>query len=45
MKLQGGEFINASGQSYRAVIIPASTAVSKAALDRLQTFAKAGGKA
>lgn len=44
MKLAGGAFVNASGQSYRAVIVPTSTAVSKEALARLQTFAKAGGK-
>jgi hypothetical protein len=44
MKLEGGQFVNASNQQYRAVIIPSSVAVSKAALDRLQAFAKAGGK-
>ncbi len=44
MKLNGGEFINASNQAYRAVLIPASSVLSKGALDRLQIFAKAGGK-
>lgn len=44
MKLTGDTFVNASQQSYRAVIVPAAGAISKAALDRLQAFAKAGGK-
>jgi hypothetical protein len=35
---------NLSGQSYRAVIVPSVTAISKAALDRLHAFSKAGGK-
>jgi len=44
LKLQGNEFINASGQSYRAILVPPVDAISKAALDRLHTFAQAGGK-
>lgn len=44
MKLQGPEFINASGQAYRAIIVPACTAISKTSIDRLALFAKAGGK-
>jgi hypothetical protein len=44
MTLKGGEFVNLSGASYRAVIVPTSTAISKATLDRLESFAKAGGK-
>lgn len=43
MALEGGRFVNASGQSYRAVIVPSVTAVSRAALARLSRFAAAGG--
>ncbi len=44
LKLQGNELINQSGQAYRAILIPPVDAISKAALDNLQAFAKAGGK-
>jgi hypothetical protein len=44
LKLQGSELVNQSGQSYRAILIPPVTAISKAALDNLKAFAKAGGK-
>jgi len=44
LRLEGGELRNLSGQGYRAIIIPAVTAISKAALDRLVAFAKAGGR-
>jgi alpha-L-rhamnosidase len=44
LKLQGNELINQSGQAYRAILIPPVDAISKAALDRLRAFAKAGGK-
>lgn len=43
MTLEPGAFKNLSGQSYRAVIIPAVTAIPQAALDRLRAFAQAGG--
>ncbi len=43
MKLEPGAFINLSGQSYRAVIIPSVTAISSGALDRLRAFARDGG--
>jgi hypothetical protein len=43
MTLADGHFTNLSGQSYRAVILPSVSAISKAALDRLRTFAQAGG--
>jgi hypothetical protein len=42
--LNKGEFKNLSGQIYRAVIIPTSTVIQKAVLDRLRTFAAGGGK-
>ena len=44
LKLKNGTLKNLSGQSYRAVIIPSVTVISKKALDRLQAFAKSGGK-
>ena len=44
LKLQGGELVNLSGQGYRAIVIPAVEVISKAALDQLTAFAKAGGK-
>jgi hypothetical protein len=44
LKLDGDRLINLSLQGYRAVIIPSTSAISKAALDRLQAFSKAGGK-
>ena len=44
MKLEGGELRNLSGQGYRAIIVPVVSAISKAALDRLRAFAKAGGR-
>jgi hypothetical protein len=44
LKLQGAELINPSGQAYRAILVPPVDAMSKAALDNLKAFAKAGGK-
>jgi len=43
LKLENGTFINLSKQSYRAVIIPPVSAISKAALERLKAFADSGG--
>jgi len=40
----GGALRNLSGQSYRAVIVPPSSAISRLALDRLHAFAEAGGR-
>ena len=42
--LENGAFRNLSGQVYRAVIIPSSTVISRAALERLRAMAAAGGK-
>lgn len=39
-----GALRNRSGQRYRAVIVPPLNAISRLALDRLQTFAKGGGR-
>jgi hypothetical protein len=44
LKLDGGHFVNASGQAYEAVVIPSITAISMKALARLKAFASAGGK-
>ncbi len=44
MSLKKGRFTNLSGQSYQAVVLPSISAISKGALDRLQAFAKGGGK-
>jgi len=42
--LSKGGLKNSSGQTYRAVIYPTSTVITKAVLDRLHAFAAAGGK-
>jgi hypothetical protein len=44
LKLDGDKFTNLSGTSYRAVVIPSVTVMSRASLDRLKAFAEAGGK-
>ena len=42
--LDGGVLRNLSGQAYRAVIVPASSEIDKRALERLRSFAAAGGR-
>jgi hypothetical protein len=42
--LNGAGLKNLSGQIYRAVIVPTSTVIQKAVLERLRAFAAAGGK-
>jgi hypothetical protein len=44
LQLKDGGLVNLSGQTYRAVIYPTSTVITKAVLDRLRAFAAAGGK-
>jgi hypothetical protein len=44
LKLQGDSLVNLSGQAYRGIVVPPVDAISKAALDNLRAFAKAGGK-
>lgn len=41
---KGNRLVNLSGQGYRAIIVPHSLVISRAALERLRTFAAAGGK-
>jgi hypothetical protein len=42
--LDGAGLKNLSGQTYRAAIVPTSTVIQKAVLERLRKFAAAGGK-
>jgi hypothetical protein len=42
--LESGGLKNLSGQIYRAIIVPSSTAMSRTMLERLRAFATAGGK-
>jgi hypothetical protein len=44
MKLEGDRFVNLSGQSYQAIIIPPISAISKKTLERLKSFAQNGGR-
>ncbi len=41
---ENGSFRNLSGQYYRTVLIPSVPAISKVALEKLQTFAASGGQ-
>jgi len=42
--LEKGGLKNLSGQIYRGVVVPTSTVITKAALERLRAFAAGGGK-
>jgi hypothetical protein len=42
--IAGGGFKNLSGQVYRAIVVPSSTVITRAGLERFQAFVKAGGK-
>ena len=42
--IENGGFKNLSGQVYRAIVVPSSTVISRAGLERFQAFVKAGGK-
>lgn len=44
LTLEDGALKNLSGQSYRVVMIPSVSVISKAALDRLRAFADSGGR-
>jgi hypothetical protein len=39
-----GGFTNLSGQTYKAIVFPSETVITRASLDRLREFAKQGGK-
>jgi hypothetical protein len=42
--LDGGGLKNLSGQVYRGIVIPSSSVITRAALDRLRAFATQGGR-
>jgi hypothetical protein len=42
--LKDGGFTNLSGQTYKAIVFPSETVITRASLDRLRQFAKEGGK-
>ena len=42
--IEDGGFKNLSGQVYKAIVVPSTTVISRAALERFQAFVKAGGK-
>lgn len=44
LTLRGGALWNASGQGYRAVLVPPTAAISRAALARLRALAAQGGQ-
>ncbi|NLX96369.1 MAG: hypothetical protein GXY83_09350 [Rhodopirellula sp.] len=44
LKLETAAMVNASGQRYRTVIVPAVKAISRTALQRLEEFAASGGR-
>ena len=43
-KLENGGFTNLSGQTYKAIVLPSMTVITRTGLDRLREFAKQGGK-
>jgi hypothetical protein len=43
-KLENGGFTNLSGQTYKAVVLPSMTVITRTGLERLREFAKEGGK-
>jgi hypothetical protein len=42
--LNDGGFTNLSGQTYKAIVFPSMTVITRTGLERLQAFAKQGGK-
>jgi hypothetical protein len=42
--LENGGFKNLSGQVYKAIVLPSMTVITRTGLERLQAFAKSGGK-
>ena len=42
--LANGGFTNLSGQTYKAIVLPSMTVITRTGLDRLREFAKQGGK-
>ena len=42
--LKDGGFTNLSGQTYKAIVLPSMTVITRTGLERLREFAKGGGK-
>jgi hypothetical protein len=42
--ISNGGFTNLSGQTYKTIVLPSMTVITRAGLDRLRAFALAGGK-
>jgi hypothetical protein len=42
--LANGGFTNLSGQTYKAIVLPSMTVITRTGLDRLREFARQGGK-
>jgi hypothetical protein len=42
--LENGAFKNLSGQAYKAIVLPSMTVITRSGLERLQAFARSGGK-
>jgi len=42
--IENGGFRNLSGQTYKAIVFPSMLVITRTGLERLQAFAKAGGK-
>jgi hypothetical protein len=42
--LEGGGFKNLSGQTYKAIVFPSMTVITRTGLERLKAFVKQGGK-
>jgi hypothetical protein len=42
--IENGGFRNLSGQVYKAIVLPSMSVITRTGLERLQAFAKAGGK-
>ena len=43
-KLENGGFTNLSGQTYKAIVLPSMTVITRTGLNRLREFARQGGK-
>ena len=42
--IENGGFKNLSGQTYKAIVLPSMTVITRTGLERLQAFVKSGGK-
>lgn len=44
LKVEKGSLLNLSGQSYKTILVPSISVISKASLEQLKIFAESGGK-